>query len=63
MGASFFLTTALVFRKMKKMANITLRYLIIPTGHFIGIPHDNVNQTIIISNRASIRNLHAQIQQ
>jgi hypothetical protein len=42
------------------MANITLRYLIIPTGRFIGIPHDNVNLTITISNRA---NLHAQIQQ
>ena len=45
------------------MANITLRYLIIPTGGFIGIPHNNANQTITISLRNTIRNLHAQIQQ
>ena len=45
------------------MANITLRYLVIPTGGFIGIPQNNVNRTITIPNGASVRNLHAQIQQ
>ncbi|GES95075.1 hypothetical protein GLOIN_2v1695250 [Rhizophagus clarus] len=45
------------------MTNITLRYLIIPTGGFIGIPHNNVDQTITISLGNTVRNLHAQIQQ
>ncbi|CAB5385528.1 unnamed protein product [Rhizophagus irregularis] len=45
------------------MANITLRYLIIPTGGFIGIPHNNANQTITIFLENTVRNLHTQIQQ
>ncbi|SRR6266498_1415391 len=45
------------------MADITLRYLIILTGRFIGIPLNNVKLTITISLEDSVRNLHAQIQQ
>ncbi|PKK61076.1 hypothetical protein RhiirC2_761111 [Rhizophagus irregularis] len=45
------------------MANITLSYLVFPTGRFIGIPQNNANQTITISLGSTVRNLHAQIQQ
>jgi len=45
------------------MANITLKYLIIFTEGFIGIPYNNANQTITIFLGNIIRNLHAQIQQ
>ncbi|GBB87716.1 hypothetical protein RclHR1_01420019 [Rhizophagus clarus] len=50
-------------KRKRNMTNITLRYLIIPTGGFIGIPHNNVDQTITISLGNTVRNLHAQIQQ